>query len=99
MPATIVVTRLPVLATERGILQTLFASAGLSLLKEMVAAKCIEAQVDMANAMLYPNNESAAATSKEMARRAAEYGRCLDILDEIGEKEEEWYTIKTEHSR
>lgn len=99
MPATIFATRLPLIATQVGNLQTLFASPGLSLLKEMVAAKCIEAQIEMANAMLYPNSESASVTAKEMARRAAEYGRCLDILDEIGEKEEEWYTIKIEHSR
>lgn len=98
MPATIVVTRLPVVAAQHGLLQTLFASPSYSLLKEVVAAKCIEAQVNMANAALYPNNDGANATASEMSRRASELAKCLDILDEIGEKEEEWYTVKIEHS-
>lgn len=99
MPVTIIVSPVPADATQRGILQTLFASPGYSLLKEMVAARCIEAQSSMANAALYPNNENAVAKAEAMKIRAKDYATCLDILDAIGEKEEEWYTVKLEHRR
>lgn len=99
MPVTITATRLPADATQKGNLQTLLAHPGYSLLKEIVAAHCINAQVDMANSALYPDNQNAQAKALAMQDKAKNYAACLDILDEIGEKEEEWYTVKLEHRR
>lgn len=99
MPETVIVTRLPADATQQATLQSVFSSPGFSLLKEMVAARCIVAQVEAMNARLYPRNEAAEATATENERRAAEYNRCLDILDDISQKEDDWFTVKLEHRR
>lgn len=99
MPETIIFTPIPADATRQGILRDLFGSPGFSLLKEMVAAKCIEAQVEAMNARLYPKNEEAAAKAEARERQAAEYSRCLDLLDDLAEKEQEWFTVKLEHRR
>ncbi len=99
MPETIIVTRLPADATQRTTLQSLFGSPGFSLLKEMVAARCIQSQVEAMNARLYPSNEGAASAAVEEERMAAEYNRTLDILDDIAQKEDEWFTVKLEHRR
>lgn len=99
MQATIIVSHLPVDATQRGHLQTLFASPGFSLLKEMVVARCIENQVKAMNARLYPNNQSASEQAVEMEKRAASLTATLDLLDDLSSNMDEWRTIKLENSR
>lgn len=95
----ILFTRIPVLDTQLDALRTLLSSPGFSLLKEVVSAKCIEAQVDAMNARLYPSHDVAQTEATEKERKAADFSKCLEILDDLQEKEQEWFTAKLEHRR
>lgn len=99
MAEPIIFTRVPIVATQQDILRTALASSGFSILKEVISAKCIEAQVKSMNAHLYMVNESAIREANEQSRMASKYNSFLDILDELQEKEEEWFTAKLEHRR
>lgn len=98
MPATITCSRLPVAPTQRGDLEKLFGSPAFLLLKELVAAHCIVAQVDSMNAALYPGNDAAEDKRKLEQEKAAEWNAVLDMLDELSGNEQEWFTVKLEHN-
>lgn len=51
------------------------------------------------NAHLYLVNESAIREANEQSMIASKYNSFLDILDELQEKEDEWFTAKLEHRR
>jgi hypothetical protein len=99
MPATIVITRQPLDATQQGSLQKLFDSPAFSLLKEMVAAQCIEHQVAAMNAAIYPENEAAAETAQTEIAIAAQRSALLDLLDDLEKQGQEWWTVKLEVRR
>lgn len=100
MPATIIPSRIPADADQRGLLANLFASPGLSLLKEVLGARCIESQVAAMNAALYLGDNETARKDFEVQRKQAElYSAVLDVLDDVGQKEDEWFTVKLEPRR
>jgi hypothetical protein len=95
---TIVFTRIPIDGDQRKRIQGLHAQPGYQLLKEIIGAHASEEQVKAMNAGLYAQISDIAREDVENAiRKAAEYSRALDILDEIEQKEEEWFTAKLEH--
>lgn len=99
MPAaTIVISRLPAGATQRKELEKLFASPTYLFFKEMVASKCISHQVESMNAALYPDNEDAVAKHEVEKRKASIVKALLDVLDDLEKKEDEWFTVKLEHT-
>lgn len=98
MPATVIVTRQPVDATQQGSLRSLFSSAGFSLLKELVAAQCIDKQVEAMNRQLYPANPTAAEDAVEYAKAAVRFNNALDVLLDL-EKNDDWWTVKLESTR
>lgn len=98
MPATIICSRLPADATQRGDLEKLFGSPAFLFLKEMVASRCIEAQVESMNAGLYGDNEAAVEKKAAALNRASDLNKILDLLDDLSGKEDEWFTVKLEHA-
>lgn len=99
MPETIFPTKVPADAIQRGHLQTLFSSPGFSLLKEMIAARCIEAQVEAMNMRLYPKNPVAVGGADEKEFEARLLNGCLEYLDFFSGSDQEWHTVKLEHRR
>lgn len=98
MPATITCSRLPVAPTQRGDLEKLFSSPTFLLLKELVAARCIDAQVKSMNAALYPANEAAKEQQTTQQEAAINWNNVLDRLDDLSSGEQEWFTVKLEHN-
>lgn len=95
---TITFTRIPIDGEQRRRLQGFHAQPGYQLLKDIIGAHAGEQQVAAMNAGLYAQISNIATEDvKNAIRKAAEYSRALDILDEIEQKEEEWFTAKLEH--
>lgn len=100
MPVTVIVTRQPVDATQQGYLRSLFASPGFSLLKELVAARCIEKQANSMNAQLYPENDKAAERAAGFAKEAVCFSDSLDVINDLEiEGPENWWTVKLATAR
>lgn len=79
-------------------LAELFGSPGFALLKEIIASHAAEQQVKALNAGLYYDSTDRAQFDMTAGiRKAAEYNHALDVLDELGAKQEEWFTAKLEH--
>lgn len=51
------------------------------------------------NAALYPQNEIASQTAETDINHAVLLSGLLDILDDIANEEQEWWTIRVEPSR
>lgn len=98
MPVTVIVTRQPVDATQQGYLRSLFSSPGFSLLKELVASKCIEKQAQSMNMQLYPQNENAVERAAAFAKEAVGFSDALDVIADL-EKNDLWWTVKLETTR
>lgn len=100
MPSTITISKIPFDSEQRSLLAKLYASPELSLLKEIIAAHAIQCQVEAMNASLYEQeNVLAADTVEDQTRQAAIYNGVLDVLDDLGAKEDEWFTVKLEPRR
>jgi hypothetical protein len=100
MPSIIFVSQVPANGDQRKLLTGLFASPGLSLLKEIITSRCIKAQAEAMNAELYEgNNEKAEDIARTQRAQARLYNQVLDVLDDIGNKEDEWFTVKLEPRR
>lgn len=95
MPDTIIASRIPADATQRGHLEKLFTHPGFQLLRESVASRVAEHQVDGMNAELY---ETEAAKDKAaMAKaKAVLFRHMLEVLDVMSKNPDECYTIKLE---
>ena len=95
---TIVFSKIHINGEQRERLQGLQTQPGYQLLKEIIGAHASEQQVQAMSAGLYAQiSDIATEDTKRAIRKAAEYSRTLDILDEIEQKEEEWFTAKLEH--
>lgn len=99
MQGTILISRRPADATQQAELRKLFASSGYLILKEMVAARCSEAQVHAMTALLYPENDVAVADQKTNKDLAIQLNAFLDMLDDFEKKDQDWFTVKVEVSR
>lgn len=88
----------PILEEQKQDLRTLFASPAYGLLREIIVAHCTEQQVDYANKSMYSNDNAAeqASAAKEKAQR---YMATMDVLDDMGKLEEEWFLISLEQRR
>lgn len=96
MAATIVATREAADPTRRADLEKLFASPAFLFLKEMVASRCVLHQTEAMNAALYQDNIEADVKAEYERKKAADFNKVLDLLDDLGKKEEEWFTVKLE---
>lgn len=76
----------------------MFASPGWLILREVLSAHCVEAQVAFLDASLYSSENAVdkATTSKEAATR---FNTAMDVLDEMQGKVEEWHRITLEQRR
>lgn len=100
MPATIITSQIPADGGQRKLLTKLFASQEYSLLKEVIVAHCIKAQAESLNVGLYEHSTEQAEHDAKIQRLQAElYNRVLDTLDDIANKEENWFTVKLEPRR
>lgn len=100
MPVTVIVTRQPVDATQQGYLRSLFSSPGFSLLKELVASRCVAKQADAMNMQLYPDNEKLTEPAAEAAKEAIRFSASLDVITDIeNEGPEKWWTVKLDTAR
>jgi|GEM_PF-5794315 hypothetical protein len=94
---TIIFSRASVDSDQRNRLAELFAHPGYALLKGIIGAHATERQAQAMNAGLYAlMSDDAAADTKSAIRKAAEYSKTLDILEEIEAKDTEWFTAKLE---
>ena len=97
MPVTVHVTRQPADATQQGYLRSLFSSPGFSLLKEMVASRCVEKQASAMNAELYPDNPVAVENTDTYIKAAIRYSQALDVLLDLESCQPlEWWTAQLE---
>lgn len=97
MPATILCSQIPADSEQRKLLAKLFSSPEYSFLKKTLAAHCIKAQVEAMNAAPYEsNNEKAESDAKIQREQVRLYSQILDVLDDMANKEEEWFTVKLE---
>lgn len=98
--ATILIEKMPVTKEDAGQIQTTFASAGYLLLKEVIAAHCVDRQVQAMNVGLYDaTNPAADAATKAAKAAAARYKSVLDVLDELEGKPDDWFKVKLEPRR
>lgn len=97
MPATILYSQIPADSDQRKLLTKLFSSPEYSFLKKTLAAHCIKAQVEAMNVAPYEdNNEKAEDEAKLQRDQAKLYSQVLDVLDDMANKEDEWFTVKLE---
>jgi hypothetical protein len=100
MPETIVFSPIPLDGEQRKRVESLFTQPGWVLLKEIIVANAIKRQVEAMNAGLYAEaNNQAKADAQAAADRAARYSTTLDILDDLEQKEQEWFLAKLEARR
>jgi len=94
---TIIFSRASVDSEQRKRLAELFAHPGFILLKGILGAHASEQQVQAMNAGLYSDFSSIAKDDTAAAiRKAGDYSKALDILEEIEAKDTEWFTAKLE---
>jgi len=94
---TIIFSRASVSEEQRKRLAELFAHPGFLLLKHIIGAHASEQQVNAMNAGLYSDlSDIAQDDTKSAVRKAADYSRTLDIIEEIEAKDVEWFTAKLE---
>lgn len=97
MPATILISQIPADVDQRKLFTKLFASPEYSLLKKVVAAHCIKAQAIAINVSPYEgNSEKAKEEARIQTEQARLYSQVLDLLDDLANKEDEWFTVKLE---
>lgn len=100
MPATILTSQIPADGDQRKLLAKLFVSPEYSFLKQVLAAHCIKAQTEAMNVGLYEsNNEKAQEAAKNQRLQAELYNKVLDVLDDMANKEDQWFTVKLEPRR
>lgn len=98
MATTIVCQPYPATSPQRADLEKLFASPGFILLKEVVSAHCITAQVKAMNAALYPDSEAGNSIRDAEASKAASLNRVLDLLDDLSKNDSKWITVQLTHN-
>lgn len=97
MPATILYSQIPADSDQKKLLAKLFSSQEYSVLRKILAAHCIKAQVEAMNVAPYEsNNEKAEDAAKIQREQVRLYSQVLDVLDDMANKEEEWFTVKLE---
>lgn len=90
----------PLVQQDKDKIQTVLANPGYLLLKEIIAAHCVVAQVDAMNASLYDkDNPNAQAVASGAQAKAARLNAALDVLDEIEAKPDEWFKVTLEPRR
>ncbi len=100
MAVTVHVTKFPVDNSKRQLLEKLFASPEYSLLREIINSHCVNAQIAGMQALVYKDhNDRAKAELDTHTAQATAYSKTLDVLDEIGKSEQEWFTVTLEPSR
>lgn len=62
-------------------------------------ARCIDSQVRAMNATLYPDSERAVEEANMESANAVLNNAVLDVLDDLVNKEQEWFTVKLEPRR
>lgn len=90
--------KVPLEQVQQDQLQTLFASPGWAILREVISAHCVSAQAEFLDAFLY-DNEVAADRAKSAKAQAKLYNDALDVLDGLQGKMDEWYRINLEQRR
>lgn len=80
-------------------LRKLFESGPFILLREVIAANCVMAQLASMNALVYPDNELAKTDMVTASQDAIKLNSFLDLLDDLVKTEEKWFTITLEPSR
>lgn len=96
MPVTLVCARQPAEPTRRGDLEKMFVSPAFLFFKEMVVSRCVESQVEAMNATLYPGNQAAEVDAAIATKKAVDFNKALDLLDDLSKNEQEWFTVKVE---
>lgn len=97
MPATILISQIPADTDQKKLLAKLFSSPEYELLKKVVASHCIKAQAEVMNVAPYEGNNEKAETDARIQREQSRlYSQTLDMLDDMANKEEEWFTVKLE---
>lgn len=91
MPETIVVERKFLERVQKEHVNSMMAHPGYSIFKELLAAKCVTAQVKAMNSMLYPDTDRAKDVAKNEAEKASKYRNFLDFLDELEKNEADWF--------
>jgi hypothetical protein len=97
MPTTIVAQKLTLIEHDKEAVRKVFLTQGYLKLKEMIQARCIESQCEAMNALLYPENDTATARAEAAHKRAVSLNQFLDTLDDLEQKEDQWFTVKLEH--
>ena len=98
MPVTLIATRLPADATQRELLKVLFGSPGFQLLKEMVASHAVDSQIEAMNRAINPSESNNEIGSSAM-QKAIQFGFCRDLLDDIGTKDQMWFTVRVDQRK
>lgn len=83
MAVTIAPTRKPVDATQLVYLRDLLVAPGFQILKELVASRCAEHQVNAMNRQLYPDNQTAVEGAHFSFMEAIKCAQVLDIITDI----------------
>lgn len=101
MPITVLFTRQPVDATQQAELDKLFTSPGFQILKEMVAARCAEAQAKVCEFVVYPENSKLQEEVTMNTAVATTLNACLALLTdfEVNADAHQLYTGKLEITR
>lgn len=94
MPETIVVERKFLEPVQKDHFKQMLDSAGYSLFKEVLSAKCVVSQVKAMNAVVYPSTDRATETFKIESEKASNYRKFLDFLEEIEKNDADWFTTK-----
>lgn len=94
----IIANKHPILEEQKKELRTLFASPAYGLLREIIVAHCTVHQADFSNKSMYPN-ENAEEQAKQAKLDAMRFMVTMDVLDDVGKLEEEWFLISLEQRR
>lgn len=94
---TIIFTKVPLDQEQMKRLAEVLSHPGFSLLKEIIGAHTSAHQVEAMNAGLYAGfSEFAKDDTKTALIQAGHYSATLDVLEEIANKQDEWFTAKLE---
>lgn len=92
------ISKVPIENEQQDKLRTLFASPGWLILREVLSAACVEAQVAYMDASLY-QNENAIERADTAKAAAVRFNTTLDVLDEVQSNVDGWYRITIEQRR
>ena len=83
---------------ERDHVRTVLSMPGYAILREMIAARQCEALTAYMEGSLYATDaaKDQATVSLQAAQR---YGNALEVLDLLGNPEQEWFRIKLDQRR